>query len=92
MKGNRSDDFYHPVPTIIKEDNRKYLIFSSTDVIDSGLIASTYFYNLEEARIVAKISGAEVFVDYFTHPDEKEGSIFFLSNSKLLARIFDHKN
>lgn len=52
---------------------------------------ATYFYDLQESRTVAKISGAEVFIDYFSHPDmndEEErdtaGNILVLSNKKLL--------
>ena len=54
---------------------------------------ATYFYDLQESRTVAKISGAEVFIDYFSNPDADDededdhstlGNILFLSNKKIL--------
>ena len=52
---------------------------------------ATYFFDLQESRTVAKISGAEVFIDYFSHPDmddedemDTAGNILVLSHTKLL--------
>ena len=59
---------------------------------------ATYFYDLQESRTVAKISGAEVFIDYFSHPDmnddderDTKGNILVLSNKKLLKNGHWHK-
>ena len=83
--------FLNSVPTLIEEDNQKFLVFSTANSKDKG--PATYFYDLNESRTVAKISGAEVFIDYFSHPDrddeeenKKGGNILFLSNVKLLEK------
>ena len=60
--------FLNALPTLIEEDNQKYLIYSTANSNDIG--PATYIYDLEESRTVAKISGAEVFIDFFSPPPE----------------------
>ena len=77
--------FLNALPTLIEDDNQKYLIYSTANSSDKG--PATYIYDLEESRTVAKISGAEVFIDYFSPPPgERDGTFLYLSNEKLLER------
>ena len=79
--------FLNALPTLIEEDNQKYLIYSTANKNDKG--PATYIYDLEESRTVAKISGAEVFIDFFPQPRESKGrggNFLYLSNKKLLEK------
>ena len=41
-----------------------------------------YFHSLNENRVVSKIKGGEVFIDFVTNDQEKsKGTLFYLSDS-----------
>lgn len=76
--------FMNSVPTIITHPatQDKYLVYSKCTKNDPG--PATYFYDLKEHATVARICGAEIFLDYYPEPDESnEGHILYISNTDL---------
>lgn len=80
--------FLNPVPTLIQQNQRKFLVFSKCSAGDPG--PATYVYDLNESVTFMRILGAEVFIDFFNDlkkPDN-DGHMLFLSSKSLRAHNF----
>ena len=71
---------------MIREDDMVFLVFTKCTKEDCG--PTTYFYDVEKSMTKFKIPGAELFIDYFSNPenskeDTKDGAILFMSSKNL---------
>lgn len=78
--------FMNSVPTLILDQNVKFLVYSKCSEDDHG--PTTYFYDLQESKTLCRIKGAEVFIDYYPNRDKPEeaGNVLYLTSKKLLER------
>ena len=58
----------NPVPTMITHGDCKFLVYSSC----IKHVPKVMFYDMTLQKTVYQIKGAEVFIDFIPHPDDRD--------------------
>ena len=83
------------IPNLIEEGGNRYIVYNHESEKLEGYQRgglSMYFYNVDQARDVFVIPGAEVFIDYFSHPEAESGDgdgagrVIYLANKDHMVR------